>query len=172
LRREFDHVLDQSELDDVMSQASQRAWRSGKNYEASRGSLRAWFYVIARNCALRVVECKRGPGALRLVADIDSLARPPIPSVDESNPKKREQFARDLHLCIDKLPSQQRAVILADLAAGGIASTENLVAELKTTPNSIYVARANARKALRAALLAMGHKFDERARIIAREATP
>lgn len=157
LRHEFDKVLDATEIDDAISQATHRVWRAAGRYDADKGSLRAWFFCIARNCALRLIEVK-GRGDLRFVPDLDMLAtgahREPD-ALDDS----RAQVIDALYRCIDELPGQQRAVILADLAAGGVADTERLVAELRTTANSVYVSRARARKALREAMHARGHRF-------------
>ena len=134
-----------------------RIWRSGQSVDLNRGTLRAWFYVIARNCALRILETKRGPRALRFVDNLDALIAKPLEGGKCEPDPRREEFVRALHACIAKLPSQQRAVILADLAAGGMAETAHLVSQLETTANSIYVARASGRKALRVALTALGY---------------
>ena len=39
-------------VDAALNQGAFRAWRSVENFSADRGSLRAWFYVIIRNCAI------------------------------------------------------------------------------------------------------------------------
>ena len=159
LRREFQSVLDESEIDDAMSQASQRVWRSGARFDPMRGSLRAWFYCIARNCTLRVIESKRAQSAVTFVENLDDLQVQVAHGGDDGSAGP-EPFARDLYRCIDRLPAQQRAVVLADLAAGGTAETGHLIEQLGTTRNSIYVARNNARKALRAMLQAMGYDLN------------
>jgi len=161
LRKEFETVLDPSEIDDALSQATQRVWRSGPRFDLARGTLRAWFSAIARNCALRVLESKRSRAGLQLVGNLDTLAWPEGDRSDGAAGGARERFARDLHRCIDLLPRLQRAVILADLRAGGVAEAAVLARELATTPNSIYVSRTSAHKALRAALLARGHSLPE-----------
>ena len=164
LSKDFESVLDETEIEDAVSQANIRVWRSGKQIDLSRGSLRAWYYVVARNCALRLLECKRRRGALRFVDDLDAMTTgngQVVASDSEAEATRRRQVARDLHRCIDALPSLQRAVILADLAAGGVATTEQLVRDLDTTPNSIYVSRTNGRKALRTAMIRLGHVFAE-----------
>jgi RNA polymerase sigma-70 factor (ECF subfamily) len=154
LQRAFADALDASSIDEALSQASQRAWRSGARFDPARGSLRAWFYVIALNCARRLLECRRRQTSLAFVDDLDNAGarapqRPPEPA-------PRPSFDQ-LYRCIDALPPQQRAVILADLRADGTARTDDLAHQLGTTPNAIYVARANGRKALRRALEALGH---------------
>lgn len=169
LQKEFENVLDASEIDDAVSQASLRVWRRGRAYDAGRGTLRAWFCVIARNCATRILTTKRSHSALSFVADLDS--RPQLQdTTQDAESQARQRFLDDLYRCIDGLPALQRSVVLADLAAGGTAATEDLIDELKTTANSIYVSRTNARKTLRAALIARGHVFGDPDPIAAREA--
>ncbi len=156
LRADLKKVLDHSEIDDALSQATHRVWRARPRIDLRRGTLRAWYYTIARNCALRILEAKRSPNALRFVEDLDSLAWLADTAREGVGPP-REELVRALHRAIDELPIQQRAVILADLAAGGVAETEHLEQQLHTTRNAIYVARATARKALRTRLTAQGY---------------
>jgi RNA polymerase sigma factor (sigma-70 family) len=158
LRKEFSKVLDELQIDDAINQATLRVWRSAHRFDPSRGTLRAWFYAVARNCAKRVLE-RRRRDEVRYVDDLDSAAERIVG--EEYTAPQQLRFAHDLRRCIDRLPPQQRAVILADLAAGGTATTEDLASELRTTRNSIYVSRTNARKSLRVALIALGHRFGE-----------
>lgn len=64
----------------------------------------------------------------------------------------------DMLHCIQRLPSMERSVMLADLVAGGRAQTNHIVANLNTTASSVYVSRARARKKVRAALEALGYR--------------
>lgn len=156
LRRDFNKVLDQQEIEDALSRASLRVWRAGKSYDPARGSLATWLYVISRNCARRVLEIKRRDSALTFVDNLDSGCN--LPTTLDSDPaRKHDRFAEDVRGCIESLPPQQRAVLLADLAAGGTADTEILAEQLGTSRNSVYVSRNNGRKALRNALMALGH---------------
>lgn len=157
LTREFSKVLDQLQIDDALSQASQRVWKSGHRFDPARGTLRAWFYVIARNCARRLLERQRSDATFRQVDDLDAHARRPS---DAAVPTPPSPFVQDLRRCIDQLPRLQRAVVLADLAAGGSAPAAELAAELGTSANSVYVSRTNARKALKAALGRLGLQQD------------
>jgi len=155
-------VLDTADIDDALSQAAARVWRAGPRFDPAKGTLRAWYYVIARNCALRIVQAKANR-PLHLVEDLDAVVPAPLPQAAESvaNPK-RQRFAQDLHRCIAQLPRLQRLVISADLAAGGVADTEHLVRDLDTTANAVYVSRARARKTLREALTRLGHQMASR----------
>lgn len=152
LQKEFGKMLDALQIDDAVNQASLRAWKSAARFDPSKGSLRSWFYVIARNCARRVLETRLDETGFSYVDDLDAVA----PSAAGAA-KPPSRFVLDLRRCIDGLSRMQRAVVMADLAAGGTAAAEHLAAELDTTPNSIYVTRTTARKALRRALEALGH---------------
>lgn len=164
LRKEFTNVLDLQEIEDVVSQASLRLWRAGNRYDPARGTLGAWLYVIARNCARRMLEAKRRHAMVSFIDDLDSqAATSPTPAeVAEraSDVVPKDRFLLDVQSCIADLPPQQRAVLLADFAAGGSAPTEQLAEQLQTSRNSIYVSRNNGRKALRNAMLKLGHTFD------------
>jgi RNA polymerase sigma factor (sigma-70 family) len=169
LRNEFDKVLDASDIDDALGQATVRVWKSRHRFDPTQGTLRAWFYVIARNCALRIVQSRRRDP--KFLEDLDAL--PPVTQFHDDEPAenpKRDAFLRDLLRCIDRLPGLERAIMLADLAAGGSAETRLLVEEFHTTANSVYVSRAKARKKLRAALLALGHGMGKKPTAEAAEA--
>ena len=167
LEVDFKRLLNRADIDDAMSQASQRVWRARQRFDPRRGTLRAWFYVIARNCALRILEAKTH-SALKFVGDMNLVVSKDVPPTerefDVPASPQRQRFVHDLHRCIAALPGQQRDVILADLAAGGLADTKHLVADLDTTPASIYASRAKARAALRHALSALGHPSQVRQR--------
>ena len=155
-------MLDASEIEDAVSQASLRVWKSRQRLDLGRGTLRAWFYVISRNCALRMLEVKRGPQGLSLLANLDRHPSPVGEPADEGAVLEdatmgRTKLASDLHACIARLPARQRTIMLADLAAGGTAETQRLVQELSTSVGAIHVARTTARKSLRLCLLGKGY---------------
>lgn len=154
LQKEFGKVLDDSEIDEAMSAMLIRVWNAAPRFDATKGSLRAWVAVIARNCALRLLERRRG-SAVRTEPDLDQFV---LPGQSPGSPSvERQRLLGDLHACIDALPRLQRAVMIADLEAGGAAPAEPLAREHRTTTNSIYVSRQKARKALRHAMARLGH---------------
>lgn len=154
LQKGFGKVLDDSEIDEVMSAMLIRVWNAAPRYDATKGSLRSWVAVIARNCALRLLERRRG-SAVRNEPDLDQFVLPG-PAI-ASPSAERQRLLSDLHACIDELPRLQRAVLIADLEAGGAAPAEPLARAHGTTANSIYVSRQKARKALRHAMARLGH---------------
>lgn len=145
--------LSESDMDDVMNKAAYRAWRGVTTYSPQRGSLRAWFFVIARNAALETLrERQRRPLETR-GSDIEQVA---MPADAPEAPAPAAAFLETLHRCIEALPPKQRQIIRADLQSGDIADAGELAANLDTTRNSIYVLRSLARKTLRRALTENG----------------
>jgi RNA polymerase sigma factor (sigma-70 family) len=162
LRNEFRDVLDELQIDEALSHASQRVWKNGRRFDPSLGTLRSWLYVIARNCARRVLEVERRHSTVRYVDDLDAAAAPPTSAEagEPTAPNSEPSFVVDLRRCIQELPRLQRAIVLADLAAGGSAPAKGLAATLATSTNSVYVSRNHARKAIRLAMLRLGHRFE------------
>ncbi|MEO6593778.1 MAG: sigma-70 family RNA polymerase sigma factor [Planctomycetota bacterium] len=154
LRHSFGKMLDDSELDEVMSLASIRAWHAAPRFDEVRGTLRAWLSVIARNCALRLLDMRRR-NQMELPGDLDQLIPQRI-GVDVATADRR-RLTVDVTRCINRLPTLQRAVLRADLDAGDTVPAEQLARRLGTTANSIYVSRLKGRRALRLALQSLGH---------------
>lgn len=155
-------MLDPIDIDAAVNQAAHRVWVNAQSFDRSRGTLRAWFYTMARHCALRTIhERKKQKKGVRYVNDIDAVHSSSAP---RKNPEGEEpspadaKFRRDFLACIDALPRLQKAVLLADLEAGGSAPAKELAQRYGTTPNSIYVTRNNARKVVREKMKELGHE--------------
>lgn len=146
------------DIDAAVNQAAHRIWIHAAAFDEARGSLRAWFYSVARNCALMTLRDRRRGDSVRYVRELDALAAAPAPDqVEPPLSAVDRKFRDDFHECVAELPRLQRLVLLADLAAGGAAPAKQLEKELGTTANSIYVSRTNARKALREMMKERGH---------------
>lgn len=159
LRREFRRSLGDPEIDEALYLAAERAWRHIDAYDPARGSLRAWFYGVARHAALHVLRRERRQRHESLAEDpasADELLQP----AEMARPGAQDRkFLEDLRACLRGLAPMQRRVLEADLAAGGQADAKLLADELRTTKNSIYVSRSNARRALRDCMTGKGHDF-------------
>jgi DNA-directed RNA polymerase specialized sigma24 family protein len=155
LRQEFGGRMDCTELDGVINHAAYQAWSRVETFDANRGELGAWFFVIARNYSRTV--CKQDQHRAHGLEGMDpgaSLHSGPAEGVEPSS--QPDRFALGLRECIAQLPRMQQQVIQADLRSGDVANAAELAAEFKTSTNSIYVSRSNARKALKKGLEAMG----------------
>lgn len=139
-----------------MSVMTASIWHAAIRFDEAKGTLRAWAFVIARNCALRILQTRRRT-ILRSESDLDLIAAKT--TVRHPPTAERLRMLADLQACIAKLPRLQQAVIRADLEAGNAMPAEELATRLGTTPNSIYVSRLKGRQGLRAAMQALGHAF-------------
>lgn len=126
---------------------SPHSFRLVNRVEPDRRSSDAWAYVMARTCAQRLPTTDR---------ESEGGVKGPNGPVGTQT-RAMDPFFNDVLACMNELSQQQRAVLLADLAAGGSVSAAKLAQELRTSRNTIYVARNAGRKALRAALLERGY---------------
>ena len=115
-------------------QFSRSASSQSRDHEI--GLARTWHFIVARSSARHLM---------------------PRSTAAEARPLSQDPFLADVLACLHDLSPQQRTVLLADLAAGGTESPTMLAKRMHTTRNTIYVARALGRKALRAELLKRGH---------------
>jgi RNA polymerase sigma factor (sigma-70 family) len=161
LRREF-RMLGEAEVDEALNAATLNAWSGATGYDESRGTLRAWFYVIARNAALGILrrELRERRGRVNGAPELNDFAAPVGVEVEGSS-ETQQSFVDDLHRCVSALPALQRSIIEADLRVGDVAEAAELAREYGTSKNSIYVSRSMARKTLRRCLLARGHRIGE-----------
>ena len=162
VRKALGNSLDDAEIDEVMSTASFNAWRAIDTYDPGKGTLRAWFFIIARNAGRAILRERQrrqwepwGDAMAQMAA-----STPHEPGQESSGTMKQEPFLTALRRCIDKLPRLQRRVIESDLKSGDIADAGALALELRTSKNSIYVSRSAARKTLARTLTEEGFGLD------------
>jgi RNA polymerase sigma factor (sigma-70 family) len=143
LRKRFPSIHD----DHILLQAIHDAMRTVLvDYDPSKGaSLGGWLMLIA---CRRVCDVLRGDRARRhrttsLVGD-DCCDQRPAPGSHLAT----EEFRAAVRLAMEQLSGLERAVIEADIDAGKQASADSLAKTLKTTEQSIYAARARARRKL------------------------
>ncbi|MFO1029749.1 MAG: sigma-70 family RNA polymerase sigma factor [Planctomycetota bacterium] len=154
LRASFGGALSDSDLDDALSTASFRAWRKVATFDPSRGTLRAWFYVVCRNAAHELLRARRRAGLELRGDELEQVVGPADHA--ELLPEPPHAFTEALRACVAELPRLQRLVVEADLQSDFVVDADELAERLGTTRNSVYVSRSNARKALKQALLARG----------------
>lgn len=140
--------VDAHRVDDAIGAAIHRIWLEIDRYDAEQGSLRAWFYIIARNFLRNARRARRHEGIRDALEYLEKCLVQPTSESDEAprSPTEREVTLRE---SIEFLPPLQRAVIEADLRAGGVAPGDELAKELNSTPNSIYAARSKAMRRLK-----------------------
>ena len=159
LRQSFGRLLDNSEIDEVLSLTSIKVWKAARDFDPSLGTLRAWLSVIARNCALRTLAKRGRARRLEQATDVDDM--PAMAHESEKPLADRQRLVDDTLACLRQLPPLQRAVLMADFEAGAPARADQLAARLHTSVNSIYVSRHKGRRSLRKLLQKMGHEPTE-----------
>jgi RNA polymerase sigma factor (sigma-70 family) len=155
LRRMFGRALDASDLDDAIGTAIANIWQARLTFDPSHGTLRAWLFVIARNCALNLLATRRVDTVS--IEDIHLLMPDLRCSVAEA---ERLRLSLDVQRCLASMPARMRTVLNADLAAGGTAPTPALAQRLGTTIGTIYVARSRGRLILRQELHRLGYMVE------------
>lgn len=173
LRREFGSYLAAADIDEAVNQAAFQSWRRVETFDADRGKLGTWFYVIARNAAVDVLkrDCLRrhhrvfdgvdfaGLGLEKAVAlglGSASTAAAAGQTEDAGPSERQTEYVECLRSCIQELPPLQREIIRADLLTGDVAAAGELARLFDTTRNSIYVSRSAARKKLKIAMQRRG----------------
>ena len=157
LRKEFRGTLNEPEIDEAINLAAHRVWRWSADYDESKGTLRAWFYMISRSCALSVLRREIRQGRHTQVEGWDrTTVLIPQPSAEPPSPT-HSKFIEDLRFCIGKLAPLQMSIIKADLRSGEVADAGDLAKTHRTTKNSIYASRSIARKSLKREMIKLGH---------------
>ncbi|MCU0864665.1 MAG: sigma-70 family RNA polymerase sigma factor [Planctomycetes bacterium] len=155
LRRALGRALDEHDLDEALNAAVTNIWQSRLVFDPSQGTLRSWLFIIARNCALNMLATRR-PDTVSL----DRLGTLPPDLRNPGAEADRLRLALDVQRCLSEMPEQLRAVLGADLAAGGTASTTDLAARLDTSTGAIHVARSRGRVLLRKKLSRLGYEIE------------
>jgi RNA polymerase sigma factor (sigma-70 family) len=160
LSHEFRGRLTPTDVDEALIDGAFAAWRSITTFDPARGTLRAWFYVICRNEALKTLRRARRQGPVVHLSDWQAVPAPSQEADDETPDAEHARFLADFRDCIARLPRLQKAVIEADLATDGVADAAELAASLGTTRNTIYNSRSTARKTICRALRELGYHAD------------
>jgi RNA polymerase sigma factor (sigma-70 family) len=124
------------DIEDVLSIASHRLWASRAQYHPAKGSLAAWFFIIADNAAKDLVkkEARRReqPGDFAQFADWSSVEPPESAASDAATTALSDLLV--------KLPPVDRCIISAYAAGGGAGAwAADLSRELGMRPGAIRV---------------------------------
>lgn len=153
LKRRLGGALDHWQLEEAMSLAAIRAWQSASRFDASSARLRAWFAVVARNCALGLIAQHQG----QQTVSIEGVAKTVVDVAVNPTEARRMQLVVDVHRGIGKLGPLQRCILLADLNAGTTLPAPVLAERFDSTIQSVYVARSRGRRELRLYLEYLGY---------------
>jgi RNA polymerase sigma factor (sigma-70 family) len=109
-------ALSAEDIEDVLSAASHRVWQSRRQYDPTRGSLGAWFFIIADNLARDLLRRQaRQPRPCALAARLAAIeVVDPAEPLDE--PSCRKQMLDEI---LQTLPALDRWIITGFAEAGG-----------------------------------------------------
>ena len=150
LFKRFRSVLQEGELAEALNVTLHNAWRFAEGYTEGRGMLASWCIRIAQNAAKDIL--KREMRYREKNLEYDPTYDPADPrDEDEAVPGEESDDPRVEYLrqAIQKLPALQKAIVEADLAAGGLADAGRLAEIHGTSKNSIYVSRTKAHETLK-----------------------
>ncbi len=148
----YSSVLHEGELEEALNAAVYNIWRFADRYHEGKGFLSSWCIRIAQRAAQSIVrrEMKYRSKNLEYDVSYDPAGDPPVEETAEGLDQADDPRLENLHRAIETLPSLQRAIIKADLAAGnGLADAGRLAEIYGTSKNSIYVSRSKARENLK-----------------------
>lgn len=177
LRRKFFGPLTDTDFEDILAVALFRMWQHRTRYDASRASLRVWFFRIAENVTrdvlrhgwqkARQLEVVFEPLALSAVMDhrgdrsqSDEAApedRDAGPAENKENtefgeegPSNSRPIGDDLIEVLSLLPETQRLILLADAqSTDGKVASQSLASELGIPASTIRVYRRRALEKVR-----------------------
>ena len=134
-------------IDEAVSFAVAKMWHTAGNYDKVKGTLGAWLFIMAQSRMLDILRREkryrvRNPS---MDPEYDKAFRCDSDGSDHPVDKEETQELRELRDVVEnKLQGDQKAIILADLAAGGRADGGSLAEILDTTKDAIYVSRRKA----------------------------
>lgn len=144
-------------IDEAVSFAVAKLWRTAGNYDKARGTLGAWLFIMAQSRMLDILKREkryrlRNPS---LSPEFDCAISCLTDGSDQPKDKAEAQELNELIYVIQtKLKGHQKTIILADLAAGGRADAGSLAEILNTTKEAIYVSRHKAHQKIRKEMMA------------------
>lgn len=107
LAKRFQANLSENDLDDVLGIALLRLWANRRHFDAKKGPLQAWFYVIARNAAFDVLRDRARHQALNI--DHLEIRKCDLKAEDHAPTK----LVHDLYTALSLLPERDRLILLA-----------------------------------------------------------
>jgi RNA polymerase sigma factor (sigma-70 family) len=161
-------MLNQQDIEDILSTAALRAWQHRETFDPGKGSLNAWYFRIVVNFAISYIHEKinRIETSLEFVAhDLHCIVNQDQDYDVHSN--KNRYFA-DIMGCINCLSDEDKIIMIkyseqVVLDANGkntAAWTNELADELDISPNTLRVRVFRIKERLRCLMSNRGHSID------------
>jgi DNA-directed RNA polymerase specialized sigma24 family protein len=147
LRARFGDVLRDPERREVLNVAAFSLYRFAERFKAGKGTLRGWFFKIARNAAISFLRGEKRHTAQELEYEpaYDPAEDHPddCPDVDSKEHKRLKELD---NIIFSKLTGFEQIVAINDFKAGGDADSERLAALHGKTLNNVYATRSKVKK--------------------------
>ena len=155
LRSKFFGSLTEPDFEDVLATALFRLWQSRDRFDATKSSLRVWFFRIAANVARDVFKhgwhkARRLEQVVEPVFLADIVRTDDRSNEDDASLPELLLSSETLAELLAVLPDSQRRIVLADAAsAEGVVPSQQLADELGIPSATVRVYRKRALERLR-----------------------
>ncbi len=173
LSQRYCGVLRETDVEDAMSIGLFRLWKNRTRFDASRASLKVWFFRITENAAkdalkhgwqkARMMEVGGTAGLLGIADGSDNgHAERGDRIVTDTTRASPTNVQLDLREVVADLSEKQRYIVMADAAAkDGVASSQLLGDELGVPASTVRVYRKRAMDRIKTELARRGHDVPE-----------
>lgn len=141
LLRTFREALSHEDIEEVIATALSRLWQSRERFDASKGDLQGWFYVILRNCALDRIR-RNAPRTEEFLV---------VESVSDSSPPSEEEQQELVRAALAGLNDREQQVVLPLFDRSGVSVSE-LSENLSMTTGAVRQLRFRALRRLNSIL--------------------
>jgi len=162
LMADFGSFLDEDDIDSLMHEAAWRVYRSADRLDDRKGSLGGYLYVAAKRACIDFwrgeLRGRKKDRTVRVTITEDQFCQSRrdgkmvVMARTPDDPARSARRSAQIRAAIDKLPHNQREIIMADILARGdgreVACSRTLAERLGSSPNAIVVSRHKARKNL------------------------
>ncbi|MEQ9407353.1 MAG: sigma-70 family RNA polymerase sigma factor [Fuerstiella sp.] len=173
LTRRYQHVLRETDIEDVVSIGLFRLWKNRARFDHRKASLRVWFFRIVENAARDVLRYGWHKARELEVSSDALLTGAADPSTNGRHRHQRTELDEtgcaeqpasptgvqlDLREIVAELPERQRFILMADAATKeGTASSQLLSVEMNIPASTVRVYRKRAMDRIRTELAKRGH---------------
>ncbi len=147
LRVTFGDVLREPERKEVLNIAAFNLFRFADRFKTGRGTLRGWFFKIARNAAISFLRGEKRHTAQQL--EYEQAYDPADDCPDEApdvHSKEHKRLEELDNIIFKKLTGFEQAVAINDFKAGGDSDGARLAALHGKSLNTVYATRSKVKK--------------------------
>jgi len=154
----FGDLLNEQDLEDVMSVGLFRVWETRADFDPGKAKLETWFYILSRNAAVELLRTRSRQIAPAQVRDLETVPGDAAAEVEPGTASEPSPPVAALARAVaEALTPRERRVVEAFVAADGNGPWAAAVAdELGLAPQHVRVIRLRAFEKLRRAMAEKG----------------